>query len=352
MLTDTKLRNLKPQDKLYKVADRDGLYVAVTPAGTVSFRYDYRFNGRRETLTIGQYGRNGNGISLAEARDELSTAKKQLNAGVSPAAEKRRGRNAVQNADTFGDYTDRWLAEAKLAESTRSLKQSVINRDLKPRLWGLRLEEITANDIRQLCEKIKQRGAPATALQAREVISSVFTYAIDRGCKLSNPADEVRASTIATFDARDRALSPAELKIFFRTLDHTGTMPTIKLALKLILLTLVRKSELLHATWHEIDFDAGTWTIPAGRMKAGRAHVIYLSNQVVDLLIGLKTCAGGSDYLLPSRYTVDRPLSNGTLNRVITKTVEYAQNNGERIEHFTVHDLRRTACPGLVDHYT
>lgn len=112
MLTDTKLRNLKPQDKLYKVADRDGLYVAVTPACTVSFRYDYRFNGRRETLTIGQYGRNGNGISLAEARDELSTAKKLVNAGVSPAAEKRRGRNAVQNADTFGDYTDRWLAEA------------------------------------------------------------------------------------------------------------------------------------------------------------------------------------------------------------------------------------------------
>lgn len=76
MLTDTKLKNLKPQDKLYKVSDRDGLYVAVLTSGTVSFRYDYRINGRRETLVIGQYGRDG--ISLAEAREELIAAKKLL----------------------------------------------------------------------------------------------------------------------------------------------------------------------------------------------------------------------------------------------------------------------------------
>lgn len=53
MLTDTKLRSLKPQDKLYKVNDRDGLYVAVTPAGSISFRYNYSINGRQETITFG-----------------------------------------------------------------------------------------------------------------------------------------------------------------------------------------------------------------------------------------------------------------------------------------------------------
>lgn len=57
MLTDTKLRTLKPQDKLYKVPDRDGLYVAVTPAGAVSFRYNYSINGRQETVTFGRHGR-------------------------------------------------------------------------------------------------------------------------------------------------------------------------------------------------------------------------------------------------------------------------------------------------------
>jgi hypothetical protein len=66
MLTDTKLRNLKPQDKLYKVNDRDGLYVAVTPAGSISFRYNYSISGRQETLTFGRYGVGG--ITLSEAR--------------------------------------------------------------------------------------------------------------------------------------------------------------------------------------------------------------------------------------------------------------------------------------------
>ena len=76
MLTDTKLRNLKPKDKLYKVNDRDGLYVAVTAAGAISFRYDYRLNGRRETLTLGAYGPGG--LTLAEARERCLIARKTV----------------------------------------------------------------------------------------------------------------------------------------------------------------------------------------------------------------------------------------------------------------------------------
>lgn len=83
MLTDTKLRNLKPGEKTYKVADRDGLYVAVLPSGTVSFRYNYRINGRQETLVLGRYGPEG--LSLAEAREMLIAAKKSLACGDSPA---------------------------------------------------------------------------------------------------------------------------------------------------------------------------------------------------------------------------------------------------------------------------
>lgn len=74
MLTDTKLRNLKPQENLYKVNDRDGLYVAVTAAGYISFRYNYSINGRQETITFGRYGVGG--ITLAEARERLGEAKR------------------------------------------------------------------------------------------------------------------------------------------------------------------------------------------------------------------------------------------------------------------------------------
>ena len=90
MLTDTKLRNLKPKEKLYKVNDRDGLYVAVTAAGSISFRYNYSINGRQETITFGRYGVGG--ITLAEARERLGEAKKMVSAGKSPAKEKARAK--------------------------------------------------------------------------------------------------------------------------------------------------------------------------------------------------------------------------------------------------------------------
>lgn len=341
MLTDTKLKSLRPQDKLYKVADRDGLYVAVTTAGTVSFRYDYRINGRRETVTLGRYGPDG--ITLAEARDMLNAVKKQLNAGISPAAAKRDGKKKISSSPRFADYTVAFMKNARLADSTRSMKQSVIDRDIMPVFGNRLLHEITPAALRSLCDKMLDRGARATALQVREIVGAVFTYAIDRGVTVTNPAENIKASSIATFIARERALSPEEIGIFFRTLDNTGTLATLKLAIKLILITLVRKSELIKAEWSEVDFVNAKWTIPGGRMKAGRPHVIYLSHQAVEIMTGLKVCASGSDYLLPGRYDIRKHLSGSALNRIINETVKTAQDNGHDIEHFTVHDLRRTA---------
>ena len=75
MLTDIALKKLKPKDKLYKVADRDGMYIAMAPSGQITFRYDYRLNGRRETLTIGRYGADG--VSLSEARDRCLAARER-----------------------------------------------------------------------------------------------------------------------------------------------------------------------------------------------------------------------------------------------------------------------------------
>ncbi|MBW0447799.1 DUF4102 domain-containing protein [Paraburkholderia phenoliruptrix] len=88
MLTEFALHNLEPRTAPYKIADRDGMYVAVSPAGTISFRYDYRINGRRATLTIGRYGRGG--ISLALARKKLLDARRAVREGKSPAVEKQR----------------------------------------------------------------------------------------------------------------------------------------------------------------------------------------------------------------------------------------------------------------------
>jgi len=340
MLTDTQIKNLKPTEKLYKMVDRDGLYVAVTPSGVVSFRLDYRLHGRRETVVLGQYGPDG--ITLGAARDLLITAKKAIAAGKSPAKEKQRALQKTKEAKTFGEFTDLWLNDNRMADSTKAMRKSIIDRDVAPVFGKRLLREVTSDDLRSLCEKIKARNAPATAVHVREIVGQVFRFAIERGHKVPNPADDVKASAIATFKAKDRALSPDEIRIFFEEIDHVGTLPTIKLALRLILLTLVRKGELLNATWDEVAFMEATWTIPAARMKARRPHVVYLSQQALDIMIALKTCAGGSKFLLPSRYEGDKGMSNATLNRVIDVTVERAKKKELPLEEFSVHDLRRT----------
>ncbi|HAH2529470.1 TPA: tyrosine-type recombinase/integrase [Escherichia coli] len=341
MLTDTKLKNLKPQDKLYKVSDRDGLYVAVLTSGTVSFRYDYRINGRRETLVIGQYGRDG--ISLAEAREELIAAKKLLKAGQSPAAAKRDGIKKIRGAETFAVHTDSYMKHVILADSTRAMKQAVIDRDILPVLGNKMMAEITTSMVRDLCDRIVERGGRATAVQAREIISSVYRHANDRGHGLCNPAADIKPSSIAIFKPRERTLTPEEIGLFFRTLDAIGAMGTMKMALKLVLITMVRKGEFTNATWDEIDFKKWTWTIPSDRMKGSRAHVIYLPKQAQDILVGLQMCAGGSEYLVPGRYNFRKPLSNAALNSLIDRTVKIINEDGEHIQGFTVHDMRRTA---------
>jgi integrase len=341
MLSDGMLRGLKPQAVLYKVADRDGLYVVVTPRGTISFRMDYRLNGRRETLTIGRYGTK-DGISLLMARERCVEARKVIAQGISPAQEKQREKSRLAEAQTFGEYTKRWLGEHRMADSTKAMRKTVIDRDILPVFQNRRMAEIGPEDLRALCAKIKGRGAPATAVIAREIVKLVFAYAAMHGEKAPNPADEVGPSSIATFVPKDRALSPSEIRLMHRLLETTATLPTIRLALRLVLLTLVRKSELIEATWDEIDFENAVWSIPKSRMKAGKPHNVYLSQQALDIFIALHTCAAGSKFVLPSRYDADRCMSKATLNRVTQVIAEKAKESNLPLEPFTVHDLRRT----------
>ena len=340
MLTDIALKRLKPKDKLYKVGDRDGMYVAVAPSGQITFRYDYRLNGRRETLTIGRYGADG--VSLSEARDRCLAARKDVSEGRSPAQAKQREKRKLAVSQNFGAVGQHWFKNARMAESTRSMRRAIFDRDILP-VWKNRLlTEINPDDLRALCLKVKERGAPATAIHVRDIVKQIYGFAILNGEKLANPADDVVPASIATFTPKDRALSPREIRIMLRELEHVPTLPTIRLGLKLILLTMVRKSELLDAVWKEVDFENALWGIPKERMKRGKAHNVYLSRQSLDIMIALKTCAGNSRYLLPSRYDADAPISRATFNRVTVAIVQRAKKQDLQLEPFTVHDLRRT----------
>ena len=118
MLTDAALKHLKPKDKIYKVTDRDGMYVLVKPSGTLTFRLDYRMNGRRETVTFGKYGPAG--LSLARARELCIDARRAISEGRSPAIEKQREKRRLLEAKSFGEFGEKWLTAAPtMADSTR-----------------------------------------------------------------------------------------------------------------------------------------------------------------------------------------------------------------------------------------
>ena len=340
MLTDVALKALKPREKIYKVADRDGMYVRVTPRGAISFLLDYRLNGRRETVHLGKYGHDG--ISLARAREKCLDARRAIREGRSPAIEKQRDKRRIKEAKSFGQFGEKWLTAAPMADSTRAMRRTIYERELLP-VWRNRLlPEITPDDLRAHCGKIVDRSAPATAIHVRDIVKQIYGFAILHGEKVANPADEVGPASIATFVPRDRSLSPSEIRVMLKQLEHIATLPTIRLGMKLYLLTMVRKSELQDAVWDEVDFENSVWTIPKERMKRSKAHNVYLSRQTLDIMIALKTCAGNSRYLLPSRYDADAPMSRATFNRVTYAVVERAKAEGLPLEPFTVHDLRRT----------
>ena len=340
MLTDAALKFLKPKKKPYKVADRDGIYVVVSPAGSITFRLDYRINNRRETLTLGRYGRDG--VSLLKARELGMEARRRVREGVSPAIEKQRDKARIKAAKTFADFGRKWIEEGRMADSTRAMRRAIYERDVEPAFKNRMLTEIEPGDVRALCQLVKDRGAPATAIHIRDQINLIFAFARLHGEKVENPAKDVSPSSIWSFTPRERALSPKEIRLLYPLLEQVPTLPTIRLGMKLILLTLVRKSELQDATWDEVDFVNAIWSIPAARMKASRAHNIYLSTQALDIMIALKTCAGNSPYLLPSRYEADQPMSRATFNRVTMSIAERAKEHGLPLAPFTVHDLRRT----------
>jgi len=340
MLTDTALKNLKSKDKTYKAADRDGMYAEVRPTGTIVFRFDYRLHGRRETLTRGKYGRDG--ITLAQARERCIEARKAVKNGQSPAQDKQREKRRLSSAHTFDEFGEAYFKESKMAESTRAMRRHVYDRDIAPPWKKRLLAEIAPEDLRGLCKKVKDRGAPATAIHVRDIVKQIFAFAILHGERVENPADAVGPASIATFEVRDRVLSPSEIRIAFRLIERVATLPTIRLGLRLILLTMVRKSELQDATWDEVNFENRLWSIPKERMKRTKAHNVYLSEQAMDIMIALKTCSGNSRYLLPSRYDADEPMSRATFNRVTSAIVELAKKDELPLGHFTVHDLRRT----------
>src|SRR3569833_102384 len=175
MLTDAALKHLRPKEKPYKVTDRDGMYVLVSTKGSISFRLDYRLNGRRETVTFGKYGPAG--LSLARAREMCIDARRAIAENRSPAIEKQRNKRRIKEAKSFGQFGEKWLTSAQMADSTKAMRRVIYERDILPQWKNRLLNEIGADDLRALCQGVVARGAPATAVHVRDIVKQIFGFA-------------------------------------------------------------------------------------------------------------------------------------------------------------------------------
>ncbi len=221
-------------------------------------------------------------MSFAQARERLFEIKRTIAAGASPAIEKQRAKQRLKEATSFEHVANRWMDTAPMANSTRNRRRSIFNREVLPHWRNRLLSEITPDDLRAHCKSIVERGAPATAIHVRDIVKQIYAWAILHGDKIDNPADGGGGSVHRDLSTADRNLSPAEVGIMPGLLGEVATLPTIRLDLKFIYLSMVRKSELQDATWDEVDFANAVWSIPKARLKRSRPHNVYLSTQMLD----------------------------------------------------------------------
>lgn len=155
---------------------------------------------------------------------------------------------------------------------------------------------------------------PKTAEYTRQILARVFSFAIRNLRAKTNPAREIQGAVMVPQAKHHKPIAAKDIPAFVDKIDgYTGRMHT-KLAAKLLLLTMVRKRELIEATWDEIDLEEGVWTIPAARMKRRMGHVVPLSKQAFEAFQELKPMACGSKYVFPNLGDLRKPMSPATLN--------------------------------------
>jgi integrase len=204
-----------------------------------------------------------------------------------------------------------------------------------PVIGDLRIDTIARRDIVLLLDAIRDRGAAVLANRALAITRRMFAFAVERGAIKASPFAGVRASRETP---RARTLSDDELRRLWAATAPASPRiePPTRLALRLLLLTGARATEVCGASWDEVNTEAAEWVVPAARTKNGREHRIPLSEPAMELVQEAATLREG-DWLLPAARGEGHLTTWGILQAV------------QRIlgPGVTVHDLRRTTATGL-----
>lgn len=335
-LTDTAVRNAKPMDKPFKIADNRGLYVLISKAGKY-FRWDYRFAGKRKTLALGVYP----DISLKEAREKHEDMRRLLARDIDPMEFKKQKKLEVQAEvkNAFETVAREWFIKNK-SVWTEKHAETIISRlqnNIFPWLGKCDISALTAPMLLEVLRRIEDRGAHETAHRVKQICGQVFRYAIATGRAERDPSFDLRGALTPTRSKSMATITdPEKIGALMVAIDgYQGSIIT-RCALKLAPLTFVRPGELRHAEWSEINSAKAEWKIPAEKMKMRTTHIVPLSLQAINVLGEIKPLTGNSKYVFPSLRSGTRPMSNNTILAAL-------RNMGYGKDEMTGHGFRAMA---------
>jgi integrase len=349
-LTDTAIRNAKSRGRPFKLSDGAGLHLLVSPNGSKLWRFRYRFNGTESMLGLGAYDAGSpKHVPLALARERCLEARKLLQEGRNPSAERRRAgdgdvtlsglaRGSV--AHSFESVARQWAASRRktLNPKYAGVIERRMERLLYPKIGSMDVGSITGPDLLKDIKEIEHHRIYLARVM-KIIAGQVFRYAVAHGWSPRDPSRDINDGLSARPRVKHRAsLKAADLPDFFKRLEtYYDGYEITKLALNFIILTAVRTDELRFAPWSEIeelDGVAPLWRIPAERMKMRRPHLVPLALQAVAILKRARELYPESRLIFPSQESRTGVMSENCL----LYAIYYLGLKGKT----TVHGFRST----------
>ncbi len=327
-LTDTRIRTLKPKDKVYRVADANGLTLEVKTSGVKVWRYRYRIGGKPKMFTIGEYGKAADKVSLLEARNLRDVASALVKQGIDPVLHRKEQveqqytdqANVIEqnNKMTFEGLFKLWHehnSDEWTYEHAKDIRERV-EKHLLPNLGSYHLDEIKPKDVIKALKLIEITGRIETTKRVKQYAKRIFSFGIGYEYCEHNPASDLSNDIFKSAKPQNypHTTDPKVLRQVLIAIDnYVGHISTLK-ALQLAPYVFLRSKEIAGIKWMEIDLDAGLIEITSERMKKKRAHIVPISKQALEVIIYMKAISSDSEYLFPSSRTKQRPINEQSLN--------------------------------------
>ncbi len=343
-LTDITCRNAKPRTAPYKLADGGGMYLHIMPHGSKLWRLKYRHLGKENTLSLGSYPQT----SLQEARALRESAKATLKGGIDPSSAKKslKQQKLLSAENTFESIAKEWH-QNNLARWTEGHARDILHRlgmDLFPYIGMRPIRDISPPEILSAIRKIEARGAHELARRALQCAGQVFRYGVATSRLESDPTRDLKGVLKPFRKNHFAALETKQLPDFLQVLEKNEVRlyPQTIRAVKLMMHTFVRTSELIGARWEEIDLEKGIWEIPASRMKMRKPHIVPLSSQVIEIFKEQKELTGSWEWVFPNQVRPKKHMSNGTIISAIRRMGYQGKMTG--------HGFRALAMSTIKEH--